>query len=215
MSRYGRLMAGSVGVALAAGGSSAMAADGCMAAVGSGALQLLMAVIQLAISLTIVAFTINRGFALLSSLLNKAGQNLNIWQEIKNRNLAVAMMGAGVVISYCNVIGSGISSMSNVLGNLVHQSLAQSFVGLLSSVVNIVVAIAVASFAITVVFKVMDRLTTDIDEVKELKANNTAIGVVYAGLIIGVSFLVSSGVTSIGLGVNALLGALLGVIGLG
>jgi uncharacterized membrane protein YjfL (UPF0719 family) len=215
MSRYGRLMAGSVGVAMAAGGSSAMAADGCMAAVGSGALQLLMAVIQLAISLTIVAFTINRGFALLSSLLNKAGQNLNIWQEIKNRNLAVAMMGAGVVISYCNVIGSGISSMSNVLGNLVHQSLAQSFVGLLSSVVNIVVAIAVASFAITVVFKVMDRLTTDIDEVKELKANNTAIGVVYAGLIIGVSFLVSSGVTSIGLGVNALLGALLGVIGLG
>jgi uncharacterized membrane protein YjfL (UPF0719 family) len=215
MSRFGRLAAGSVGVALALGGSSAMAAEGSMVAVGSGALQLIMAIIQLAVSLTIVAFTITRGFALLTNLLNKAGQSLNIWQEIKNRNLAVAMMGAGVVISYCNVIGSGVGAMSNVLGNLVHQSLAQSIVGLLSAVVNIVVAIAVASFAITVVFKVMDRLTTDIDEVKELKANNTAIGVVYAGLIIGVSFLVSSGVTSIGMGVNALLSAVLGMIGLG
>lgn len=215
MSRYGRLATGSAGVALALGGSSAMAAEGSMAAVGSGALQLIMAIIQLAVSLTIVAFTITRGFALLTNLLNKAGQSLNIWQEIKNRNLAVAMMGAGVVISYCNVIGSGVGAMSNVLGNLVHQSLAQSVVGLLAAVVNIVVAIAVASFAITVVFKVMDRLTSDIDEVKELKANNTAIGVVYAGLIIGVSFLVSSGVTSIGMGVNALLGAVLGMIGLG
>jgi uncharacterized membrane protein YjfL (UPF0719 family) len=204
-------MAGSVAVALVAGGSPAWAASATMADVGSGLLQLIMAVIQLCVALMIVAFTITRGFALLSKLLNKDGKGLDLWQEIRNRNLAVALMSAGVVISYCQVIGSGIRSMSNVLDNLIHQSIGQTFVGLLAAAINIVVAISVASFAITVVFKVMDRLTTNINEVEELKANNVAIGAVYAGLIFGVSFLVSSGVTSIGMGVNALLGSLLGL----
>lgn len=209
-----RLMSVSAGLVLGLGGAEAWASDGSMSQVGGGLLQLLMAAIQLCISLTIVAFTITRGFALLSKLLNTAGKSLDIWQEIRNKNMAVALMAAAVVISYCNVIGSGIGAMSNVLGNLIHQSIGQTIVGLLSAIVNIVVAIAVASFAITVVFKVMDRFTTEIDEVKELKANNVAIGIVYTGLIIGVSFLVSSGVTSIGMGVNALLSAILGLVGM-
>lgn len=215
-SRSGRLVAVASGLVLAAGGSQALAGDGSsMGAIGGGAVQLVMAVIQLCVSLTIVAFTVTRGFALLSKLFNSNGKSLDIWQEIRAKNMAVALISAAVVISYCNVIGSGIGSMSNVLGNLVHQSIGQTVVGLLSAIINIVVAISVASFAITVVFKVMDRFTKDIDEVKELKANNIAVGIVYTGLIIGVSFLVSSGVTSIGMGVNALLSAILSVLGIG
>jgi uncharacterized membrane protein YjfL (UPF0719 family) len=205
-----------VGVITVAGSGSAWAAGRSGASdLGGGVLQLVLAVIQLCVSLTIVAFAITRGFALLSSLLNKAGKGLDLWQEIRNRNMAVALMCGAVAISYCNVIGSGIGSMSRVLSNLANQSFWKSVAGLVSAFVNLAVAIAVASFAITVVFKVMDRFTKDIDEVKELKENNTAVGMVYAGLIVGVSFLVSSGVSSIGMGVNAILGALMNMVGLG
>ena len=196
-----------------AGAGSALAQEAArpsaLAQLGGGVLQLLLAVIQLCVALTIVAFAIKSGFDLLTKLLNKAGQSLDLWQEIRNKNVAVALLGGGVVISYCNVIGSGINSMSLVLGNLASQSAWVSLTGLISAIINLVVAISVASFAITVVFRVMDRLTTNVDEVAELKANNMAIGTIYCGLIIGVSFLVSSGVTSIGTGVNAVLSALL------
>jgi uncharacterized membrane protein YjfL (UPF0719 family) len=215
MSRYSRLVAVAVGVITVAGSGSAWAGGRSGASdLGGGLLQLILAVIQLCISLTIVAFAITRGFALLSNLLNKAGKGLDLWQEIRNRNMAVALMSGAVAISYCNVIGSGIGSMSRVLSNLANESFWRSVIGLVSAVINLAVAIAVASFAITVVFKVMDRFTKDIDEVKELKENNTAVGMVYAGLIVGVSFLVSSGVSSIGMGVNAILGALMGMVGL-
>lgn len=216
MSRYSRLVTASVGMLAVMGSGSVWAGQGSgIAELGSGALQLVMAIIQLCVSLTIVAFAITRGFALLSGLLNKAGKNLDLWQEIRNRNMAVALMSGAVAISYCNVISSGIGSMSRVLSNLARESFWHSVTGLLSAIINLIVAVAVASFAITVVFKVMDKFTADIDEVKELKANNTAVGMVYAGLIVGVSFLVSSGVTSIGMGVNAILNALLSIAGLG
>ena len=177
---------------------------------GGALVGLLVAVVQLIVALSIAAFAINQGLKLLSKLLTKGGKSIDIWAEIKNKNSAVALLGAGVVISYCNVIGSGIQSMSNVLGSIAHQTVWQSLFGLLAALVNLVVAIGVASFAITVVFKIMDRMTSGIDEAEELKTNNTAIGIIYCGIIIGVSFLVSSGVTSIGMGVSAILNAVFG-----
>lgn len=209
---------GLAGLALALGSGSAFAQEATCpsscSALGGGVLQLLVAIIQLMVALSIAAFAIKKGFDLLAKLLNRSGKGFDIWQEIRNKNVAVAVMGACVIISYCNVIGSGIDSMSNVLGSITSQTMWQSLMGLVSAIVNLIVAIAVASFAITVVFRVMDRLTTNIDEVAELKSNNVAIGVVYGGLIIGVSFLVSSGVTSIGMGVNAVLEAILRMVGL-
>jgi len=206
------------GLALATCAGSALAQEtgepSACAQLGGGFLQLLMAIIQLCIALTIVAFAIKKGFDLLTKLLNKAGKSLDLWQEVRNKNVAVALLCAAVVISYCNVIGSGIDSMSNVLGNIASQSIWLSLIGLIAAIINLIVAIAVASFAITIVFKVMDKLTTNIDEVAELKANNIAVGAVYCGLIIGVSFLVSSGVTSIGMGVNAVLDGCLRMAGL-
>lgn len=210
--------AGLASLALALSAGSALAQEAAqssaLSALGSGAIQLLMAAIQLVVGLSIAAFAIKKGFDLLAKLLTRGGKTLDIWKEIRGKNVAVAVVGACVIISYCNVIGSGINSMSNVLGSITSQGFVRSFVGLISAVVNLAVAIGVASFAITVVFRALDKLTTNIDEVEELKANNVAIGVVYGGLIIGVSFLVSSGVTSIGMGVNAVLDAILRMVGL-
>jgi uncharacterized membrane protein YjfL (UPF0719 family) len=72
------------------------------------------------------------------------------------------------------------------------------------------VAVGVASFAITVVFRVMDKLTTTIDEKAEFKNGNVAIGAVYCGILIGVSSLVAAGVSGIGSGVSLFLSALVG-----
>jgi uncharacterized membrane protein YjfL (UPF0719 family) len=164
---------------------------------------LILGIIQLLVGLGIAAFAINKGLQVVSKLLG----GLDIWAEIAKKNVAVALLAAGAVISYTRVIGSGIDSMTKSLGSLAGGDWSVGVVGLIAGVVNLVVAIAVASFAITVTFKVMDKLTKNIDEKAELSGNNIAIGAIYCGILIGVSGLVASGVSGIGVGFGEFLHA--------
>jgi len=202
------------GAAIAALGCTSLAlaqdghAHGSWAQVGGSVGGLLLGVIQLVVGLSLAAFSITKGLGLLSRLLG----GLDIWNEIKAKNTAVALLAAGVVISYTRVISGGIDAMTRSLLTLGTDGVLNGVIGLVAGVINLFVAIAVASFAITVVFRVMDKLTAGIDEKAEFKANNVAIGVVYCGILIGVSALVSAGVTGIGSGVSLFLGALVDVI---
>lgn len=164
--------------------------------------------IQLILGLSLAAFAITKGLAVLSKLLG----GIDIWDEIKKKNLAVALLAAGVVISYTTVIGSGIESMTRALFAMGTDPFG-GIVGLFSGLLNLVIAIMVASFAVTVVFKVMEKLTTNIDERAEFANGNVAIGVVYCGTLIGVSGLIASGVKGIGTVVGMLILALVHLIG--
>lgn len=202
--------AGATAIALVA--TTAQAAEpahsGSWAEVGGSLGGLLLGVIQLIVGLSLAAFSINKGLQLLSRLLG----GLDIWAEIKAKNAAVALLAAGVIISYTRVISGGIDAMTRSLFTLGSNGVLNGVIGLVAGLINLFVAIAVASFAITVVFRVMDKLTTTIDEKAEFKANNVAIGVVYCGILIGVSSLVAAGVTGIGSGVSLFLSALVDAI---
>ena len=191
--------------------SAALAAEGTTsswAAVGGSLGGLLLGVIQLVVGLSLAAFSITKGLQLLSKLLG----GLDIWAEVKNKNVAVALLAAGVVVAYTRVIAVGIGAMSDSLATLGTGSVYSGVIGLVSGVINLFVAIAVASFAITVVFRVMDKLTTSIDEKAEFKGNNAAIGALYCGIMIGVSSLVAAGVSGIGSGVSLFLNALINAV---
>ena len=158
------------------------------------ALGLVLGVVQFLVGLSIAAFAINKGFALVSRMLD----GLNIWAEVKKRNSAVALLAAGVVLSYTNVIGGGIASMTRGLGSLAGADWSSGVSAIVGGVFSLVIALLVAGFGISVTFKVMDKLTTYIDEKEELRSGNVAIGIVYAGILIGVSSMISAGVAGIG-----------------
>lgn len=168
---------------------------------------LILGFIQLILGLSLAAFAITKGLSVLSKLLG----GIDIWAELKKRNPAVALLAAGVVISYCTVIGSGIESMTRALFAMGADPIG-GFVGLFSGLLNLLIAVMVASFAITVVFKIMDKLTTGIDEKAEFADGNIAIGILYCGTLIGVSGLVASGVKGIGTGVGMLLASVIHLI---
>ena len=65
---------------------------------GSAILHLVVAVIQLIVGLGIATFAIDRGIKVVSKLLSREGKEFNIWEHIKNKNIAVALLGAGVVV---------------------------------------------------------------------------------------------------------------------
>jgi len=202
------LGAAAAALSLPVAASAAETASRGWAAVGGSVGGLLLGVIQLIVGLSLAAFSINKGLQLLSKLLG----GIDIWGEIKSKNIAVALLAAGVVISYTRVISGGIDAMTRSLFTLGSGGVLNGVIGLVAGVINLFVAIGVASFAITVVFRVMDKLTENIDEKAEFKANNAAIGVIYCGILIGVSNLVSAGVTGIGSGVSLFLGALVDAV---
>jgi uncharacterized membrane protein YjfL (UPF0719 family) len=182
---------------------------------GAG-LGLVVSIIQVIIGLAIASFSIVTGFKILGKLLAKDGKDFDVWPALKNGNTAVALLAAGIVIAYTNVVSSGIKSMSDICGDMLSNmdsahAWKQGVSGLFGAGLNLVIALAVASFAITVVFKIMDKLTKDIDESAEFAKGNTAIGILYAGIIIGVSQLVSGAVTGIGKGIANFFNAVLGL----
>ena len=181
------------------------ATSGASGGIVGSLLGLALGVVQLIIGLSIAAFAINKGFAIVGKMLD----GINIWSEVKKRNLAVAALAAGVVIAYTNVIGSGILAMTQGVGSLATLKLGAGLSAIIGGVVSLIVSISVASFAITVTFRVMDKLTKDIDEKEEFRGGNVALGVVYAGIMIGVSGLIAAGVSGIGARVSDVINAVM------
>jgi uncharacterized membrane protein YjfL (UPF0719 family) len=191
-----------------ASAAEATAHTSTWAAIGGSLGGLLLGLIQLVVGLSLTAFSITKGLQLLSKLLG----GIDIWSEIKNKNIAVSLLAAGIIISYTHVISGGIGAMSDSLATLGTGGVFNGVIGLVAGLINLAVAMCVASFAITVVFRVMDKLTTNIDEKAEFKSGNVAIGIVYCGILIGVSSLVAAGVSGIGSAVSVFLSALCGVV---
>jgi uncharacterized membrane protein YjfL (UPF0719 family) len=63
--------------------------------------------------------------------------------------------------------------------------------------------------AVTWTFKAMDKFTKDIDEKAEFRGGNVAIGILYAGILVGASELIASGVSGVSSGITGLVSSLL------
>ena len=149
----------------------------------------------------IFSFAITNGLKVVSRMID----GIDIWAEIKKKNMAVALLAAGAVIAYVNVVAGGVESMTHGLTGFVSGSFKAGLSATLGGVVNLIIALIVAGFAISWTFKVMDKLTTNINEKDEFRSGNVAIGIVYAGILVGASDLIAAGVSGVS---SALTGAL-------
>jgi len=174
--------------------------------IGAGALALLLGFVQLVVSLALFTLAVNNGLAVVSKMI----EGLDIWAEIKKKNVAVGLLAGGAVIAYTNVVSGGIAGMTKGLQSLVVFDIKNGLSAVLGGAVNLIVALAVAGLAISWTFKVMDKWTKDIDEKAEFKNGNAAIGVVYAGILIGASTLIEAGVSGVSSGLTKFFTALFG-----
>ena len=96
------LLAQTTGIDAAAGTSDGL--GGAFVALALGALQLI-------VSLAIFTFSINQGLNVVSRMID----GIDIWGEIKRKNMAVALLAAGAVVAYTNVVAGGVESMTGGL----------------------------------------------------------------------------------------------------
>ncbi len=168
-------------------------------------LGVVLALLQLLISLSLATATVY----LAIRLFDKTTKEINEMQEIKKGNVAVAILLAFVVLSVASVVQVGVENLTYLITP--SQSLNVMMAGMLVGVVQLLIGIGVAIFAVNLAIRVFDTVAVDIDLLKELKKGNVAVAILLSGVLLAISFVIRAGVSGLASSVDPL--ALVGLMG--
>ncbi len=161
-----------------------------MADLGSALVTVVAALIQLVIGLALAMGSVYIGL----KMFDRLTKGVDEWKEIQNGNVAVGILMAAVIISIANVVQSGVG---HILSNLGTSDVGTMLAGIGLGLINLAIGLIFAIIAIYIAIRVLDKITTDIDEMKELAKGNVAVAIIMAGVLIAVSFVISSAVSGI------------------
>ncbi len=159
-----------------------------MAAVTNIAVGLIGALVQLVLGLVLALGSVYIGL----KMFDKLTKGIDEWREIKKGNVAVGILMAAVILSIANVVQTGVQGIT--MSIVTSEGLMVVLVGLVIGLLNLAIGLVAAIVSIFIAIKVLDKITTDIDEMKELEKGNVAVAVIMAGVLIAVSFLISAAV---------------------
>lgn len=148
-----------------------------------------IAVVQLLVGLALAMGSVYLGL----KMFDKLTDGVDEMAELKKGNLAVAILLGAIIFSIANIVEGGVSSLTNSIGP--DFTGVQIAAALVIGVVNLVVGIILAIFAIYIAINVLDKITVGIDEFKELKKGNVAVAIMMAAVLFAVSFVIKGAVT--------------------
>ena len=122
-------------------------------------------------------------------------KNLDEWKEMKKGNTAVGLLLGGIIVSISLVLERGVSTLTAPM--TAGMEINTLLIALALGLVNLTVSLLASVFAIYVAMKVLDMITTDIDEMAELRKGNIAVAIMMVAVLIAVSFVVRGAVDGI------------------
>jgi uncharacterized membrane protein YjfL (UPF0719 family) len=162
-----------------------------MAGIDIIASSLIMALIQLLVGLVLSMGSVYIGL----KMFDKLTKGIDEWKEIQKGNVAVGIVMTAVIISIATVIKIGVLSLTASIDPAT--GVTMMALGLVVGIVNLAIGVIAAIISIYVAINVLDKITTEIDEMKELKKGNVAVALIIAGVLIAVSFVISAAVEGI------------------
>jgi uncharacterized membrane protein YjfL (UPF0719 family) len=170
--------------------------------------SLLGGLVQLILGITLAVSSISLGIRILGRTLPK----VKIMEELNNKNVAVGLMTAGVVVAYTKVIATGVKQMGD---SIAVSPSAGAFIG---GLINVLIGLSVASIGVTWAFQALDKILQSMDKLAngskldidvEINKGNIAVGLFLFGVLYGVSEMISAAVQGIGPGLANALSALI------
>ncbi|MDD5337409.1 MAG: DUF350 domain-containing protein [Candidatus ainarchaeum sp.] len=122
-------------------------------------------------------------------------KNIDEWKEMKKGNTAVGILLGGIILSISLVIERGVSMLTAPIR--AGMNVDTIVIALVMGLVNLIVSLLAAVVSIYVAIKVLDIITTDVDEMAELKKGNIAVAIMMVAVLISVSFVVRGAVDGI------------------
>jgi hypothetical protein len=182
-------IAATSGVAAAAG--PADSGGGHWIGVIGGTAQLLVGVLFALLSITY-------GIRLVDGLI----KGISLLEEVKNKNLGVSILAAGVVVAFATTVSSGIGHLSQGIAKLGELGLANSsaWAAVGMAVIAILVGFLAAVIGIIWAYGVLTRMmgrVAGLDVETSLKEGNTALGFLLGAAIYAIATVLSTGVSGI------------------
>ncbi|MEM3922440.1 MAG: DUF350 domain-containing protein [Nitrososphaerota archaeon] len=161
-------------------------------------LDIAIGILQLILGVTLALFSITIAL----NILDRTTKTINEFEEIRKKNMAVAIYIAGILIAVGNVVGQAVTGISRgvVPGQF---NLAALIAGLIQLFIGLPLAIVLIVWAQSRVYrwlvKAAEKLpgVTDIKEFDieaELRNGNIATAIILFGTFVAISLVASQGV---------------------
>lgn len=157
---------------------------------------LITGIVQIFLSLLIAVTLVY----LSSKIFRKMISGINETEELKKNNVAVAILNGSIVLALILVVKKSIESAITIFGNILRNpdavlsSYIQSALIILG---HILLGGIIAFTSIYAALQIFIWLTKDLDELKEIKENNTAVGILLGIIIVSMALLLQQGVDTV------------------
>ncbi len=125
-------------------------------------------------------------------MFDKLTEGTDEMAELKKGNVAIAILLGAIIFSIANIVEGGVSNLTQTV--VPGLSMVQVFAALVIGLVNLVIGVILAIFAIYIAISVLDKITVGIDEFRELRRGNVAIAIIMASVLFAVSFVIKGAV---------------------
>lgn len=157
---------------------------------------LITGIVQVVLSL-IIAVTL---VYLASKIFRKLISGINETEELKKNNVAVAILNGSIVLALILVVKKSIESSITIFANTLRNPdsvISSYFESALIMLGHIILGGIIAFTAIFIALQIFISLTKDLDELKEIKESNTAVGILLGIIIVSIALLLQPGVDTI------------------
>ncbi len=157
---------------------------------------LITGIVQIALSLLIGVLLIY--FA--SKIFRKLITGINETEELKKNNVAVAVLNGSIVLALILVVKQSIDSAITIFANTLRNPDAEFYTYVESALImlgHIILGGIIAFTAIYLALQIFIWLTKDLDELKEIKENNTAVGILLGVIIVSIALLLQPGIVTV------------------
>ena len=157
---------------------------------------LITGIVQIFLSLLIAVTLVY----LSSKIFRKMISGINETEELKKNNVAVAILNGSIVLALILVVKKSIESAITIFGNILRNpdAVLSSYIqSALIMLGHILLGGIIAFTSIYAALQIFIWLTKDLDELKEIKENNTAVGILLGIIIVSMALLLQQGVDTV------------------
>lgn len=157
---------------------------------------LITGIVQIFLSLLIAVTLVY----LSSKIFRKMITGINETEELKKNNVAVAILNGSIVLALIIVVKKSIESAITIFGNILRNpdAVLSSYIqSALIMLGHILLGGIIAFTSIYAALQIFIWLTKDLDELKEIKESNTAVGILLGIIIVAMALLMQPGVDTI------------------
>jgi uncharacterized membrane protein YjfL (UPF0719 family) len=153
-----------------------------------------LAITKVMLGVILAVIAVNIGLVLFEKIthMGKMGK-LEILKELENGNAAVAILMIGVVLAIAIVIRSGIVSLTA----LEVTEFWVFFASVTWGFAQMLISIGISIVSIYLALWVLKRFMEEKDIINDIKDGNIAMGIVIAGIVISIAFIIEASVAGI------------------